>query len=180
MKQEPITMDPVRDGTHARAWLPGPARAIAAACPECVGGPLVYSVGDAYLACLDCGWQRRLITAGDQRDAALAAAGWAHRPWAEVLDALAARDADALPPVPALLWQQTSPRTWRGPSRTRPGVQYTVTAGTARLCCTCLNRGVGCWHVERAQQLGAVRPVRSSAEIQARGAAALADLFGAA
>lgn len=139
-----------------RHWLPGPARSIAAACPACGGlDSLVYSVGDGYICCEYCGWQRRLITAEHSWKAALAAATHPQL-WSGLLVELTARAPDPLPPVAALLWRQIDATHWAGPSRTTPDTTYTVEYTGRRVKCDCPNLQGTCWHRKRSRELGCI------------------------
>lgn len=153
---------------QARAWLPGKSHDLAGVtCPDCQAwDTLVYSTGDAYIACLFCGWQRRLQPGHERLVAALAASGIG--PWSTLLLELAARPADPLPPVAALLWRRTGPRTWAGPSRTQPGTGYTVTQSrTGLVHCSCPTIGRGCWHRRRCCELGLVELPDTIAQVEA-------------
>lgn len=144
----------------ARAWLPQPYKPVErAACPDCGAfDTLVHSLTHQYIACWGCGWQRRPASTKERLDTALAAIYPAQ--WPEVLKALAARPADALPPVPALRWQRLGALAWEGPSRTEAGKTWLVTqiAPERLLYCTCPRRYDKCWHKRRAIELGAVPP----------------------
>lgn len=146
----------VTQAPSVQHWLPGPARPIDAACPACGGlDSLVYSVGDAYVACTGCGWQRTLNPKYALQ--AACAQGKAGVTWAQVLARLALFSPDPRPPVPALLWRQTGPATWQGPSRTTPDTIYTITRTAHRIKCDCPNLNTAtCWHKLRARELGCV------------------------
>lgn len=143
---------------QALAWLPGAARRVStAACPDCGSlDGLVYSAGDAYCACLFCGWQRRLLNTEDRLQAALGmVSDWPH--WPQVLARLAKADPDPLPPVAALLWRRLDATHWAGPSRTQADTTYTITQyASGHVHCNCPHLGKGCWHRTRAAELGCI------------------------
>lgn len=131
------------------ALLPGAWHLLpdAVRCPAC-GGLLAYAVGERYVACGACAWQRRLTGQVAIRTALVASGITALAALLE--DNLAALPADALPPAPALLWREVAPGVWRGPSWSEPGKEHTVHVVGDSAFCTC-PRYRNCRHIRTVE-----------------------------